>query len=63
MLGSHPARVALARVFGATDGITQRGEAAIERVRELTVGSARTPCPSASVTALWVVRCATVDLT
>jgi threonine dehydrogenase-like Zn-dependent dehydrogenase len=38
MLGRHPDRIALAREFGATDVVSQRGEAAIERVRELTGG-------------------------
>jgi threonine dehydrogenase-like Zn-dependent dehydrogenase len=38
MLGRHPARTKLAREFGATDVVSERGEAAIERVRELTKG-------------------------
>jgi threonine dehydrogenase-like Zn-dependent dehydrogenase len=38
MLGRHPDRIALARAFGATDIVSERGEAAIERVRELTRG-------------------------
>jgi threonine dehydrogenase-like Zn-dependent dehydrogenase len=38
MLGRHPDRIALAREFGATDIVSERGEAAIERVRELTGG-------------------------
>jgi threonine dehydrogenase-like Zn-dependent dehydrogenase len=38
MLGRHKDRVALAREFGATDVVSERGEAAIERVRELTGG-------------------------
>jgi threonine dehydrogenase-like Zn-dependent dehydrogenase len=38
MLGRHPDRIALAKDFGATDIVTERGEAAIERVRELTGG-------------------------
>jgi threonine dehydrogenase-like Zn-dependent dehydrogenase len=38
MLGRHPDRVALAREFGATDVVSQRGEGAVERVRELTGG-------------------------
>ena len=38
MLGRHPDRIALARRFGATDVVSERGEAAIERVRELTGG-------------------------
>jgi len=36
MLGRHPDRIALARMFGATDIVSERGDAAIERVRELT---------------------------
>jgi threonine dehydrogenase-like Zn-dependent dehydrogenase len=38
LLGRHPARIALAREFGATDIVSERGEAAVERVRELTGG-------------------------
>jgi threonine dehydrogenase-like Zn-dependent dehydrogenase len=38
MLGRHADRVALAREFGATDVVSERGDAAIERVRELTDG-------------------------
>ena len=38
MLGRHPDRVKLAREFGATDVVSERGEAAVERVRELTGG-------------------------
>src|SRR5947209_6366949 len=38
MLGRHPARIAIAREFGATDVVTERGDEAIERVRELTRG-------------------------
>src|ERR1044072_4189152 len=38
MLGRHPDRIALARMFGATDIVSERGDAAIERVRELTTG-------------------------
>ena len=37
-LGRHPDRVALANVFGATDVVGERGEAAVARVRELTGG-------------------------
>lgn len=36
MLGRHADRVGLARQFGATDVVSERGSAAIERVRELT---------------------------
>src|SRR3954465_10637093 len=38
MLGRHPDRIALAKEFGATDIVSERGEAGIERVRELTDG-------------------------
>jgi threonine dehydrogenase-like Zn-dependent dehydrogenase len=38
ILGRHPDRIALAREFGATDVVSERGEAAVERVRELTGG-------------------------
>ncbi|HEU0165937.1 MAG TPA: zinc-binding dehydrogenase, partial [Thermomicrobiales bacterium] len=38
LLGRHPVRIALAEEFGATDIVTERGEEAIERVRELTGG-------------------------
>ena len=38
MLGRHADRIALAREFGATDIVSERGEEAVERVRELTGG-------------------------
>jgi threonine dehydrogenase-like Zn-dependent dehydrogenase len=38
IMGRHPDRLALAREFGATDVVTDRGEEAVERVRELTGG-------------------------
>jgi threonine dehydrogenase-like Zn-dependent dehydrogenase len=38
ILGRHPDRIALAREFGATDVVSERGEAAVDRVRELTGG-------------------------
>jgi threonine dehydrogenase-like Zn-dependent dehydrogenase len=38
ILGHHPDRLALARDFGATDVVSERGDEAIERVRELTKG-------------------------
>ena len=38
LLGRHPNRVALAREFGATDVVSERGDKAVERVRELTDG-------------------------
>ena len=38
ILGRHPGRIALAREFGATDVVGERGDEAVERVRELTDG-------------------------
>ncbi|HEX9015153.1 MAG TPA: zinc-dependent alcohol dehydrogenase family protein [Chloroflexota bacterium] len=38
MLGRHPDRIALAREFGATDVVGERGEDAVECVRQLTGG-------------------------
>jgi hypothetical protein len=38
LLGRHPGRIALARDFGATDVVSERGEAAVEGVRALTGG-------------------------
>jgi threonine dehydrogenase-like Zn-dependent dehydrogenase len=38
LLGRHPDRVTLGREFGATDVVGERGEEAVERVRELTDG-------------------------
>src|SRR5216117_4382495 len=38
ILGRHADRIALAKDFGATDVVSQRGDAAVERVRELTGG-------------------------
>lgn len=38
MLGRHADRIALAREFGATHIVSERGDEAIERVRELTGG-------------------------
>src|SRR5215217_3483763 len=62
LLGRHPARIALAEDFGATDIVSERGDEAVERVRELTGGLG---APSvlecvgleqATVTALSIVR-------
>jgi threonine dehydrogenase-like Zn-dependent dehydrogenase len=39
IMGRHADRIALAREFGATDVVSERGEEAIERVKELTGGS------------------------
>ena len=38
ILGRHEDRIALAKDFGATDVVSERGVAAVERVRELTGG-------------------------
>jgi threonine dehydrogenase-like Zn-dependent dehydrogenase len=38
LLGRHPDRIALAKQFGATDIVSERGDEAVERVRELTNG-------------------------
>ena len=37
-LGRRPDRIALAREFGATDVVSERGDEAVEGVRELTGG-------------------------
>jgi threonine dehydrogenase-like Zn-dependent dehydrogenase len=38
IMGRHPDRIALAKEFGATDVVTERGDEAVEHVRELTGG-------------------------
>jgi threonine dehydrogenase-like Zn-dependent dehydrogenase len=38
VLGRHPDRIALAKAFGATEVVSERGEEAVERVRALTQG-------------------------
>jgi threonine dehydrogenase-like Zn-dependent dehydrogenase len=38
IMGRHPDRIALAREFGATDVVSERGEEAIQRVKDLTKG-------------------------
>ena len=38
LLGRHPDRIALGQAFGATNIVSERGDEAIERVRELTDG-------------------------
>lgn len=38
LLGRHPDRIALAKQFGATDIVSERGDEAIARVQELTRG-------------------------
>lgn len=39
ILGRHAGRLALARAFGATEAVSERGAEAVERVRTLTRGS------------------------
>lgn len=39
ILGRHPDRIALAKAFGASDVVGERGEAAIERIRTPTGGT------------------------
>src|SRR5437762_845615 len=38
IMGRHPDRIALAKSFGATDVVSERGDEAVQRVRELTGG-------------------------
>jgi len=38
ILGRHPDRITLARVFGATDVVSKRGDEGVEAVRDLTGG-------------------------
>jgi threonine dehydrogenase-like Zn-dependent dehydrogenase len=38
ILGRHPDRIALAKEFGATDVVSERGDEAVERLRDLTGG-------------------------
>jgi len=38
IMGRHPDRIALAKEFGATDVVSERGEEGVARVRELTGG-------------------------
>ena len=38
MLGRHPDRIALAKDFGATDIVSERGDEAVERVRKISGG-------------------------
>jgi hypothetical protein len=62
LLGHHPDRIALARDFGATDVVSERGDEAVERVRELTDGFGAhsvlecVGLEQATVTALRIVR-------
>ena len=48
LLGSNPERIALGEEFGATDVVRERGDGAVERVRELTTDLGRIRCWSAS---------------
>lgn len=54
MLGRHDDRIRMARRFGATEVVSERGAEAIERVREITGGLAHTRCSSAPA-APWAV--------
>src|SRR6266511_1478089 len=62
ILGRHPDRISLANEFGATDVVSERGDEAVERVRELTDGFGAhsvLECvgyEQATVTALRIVR-------
>jgi threonine dehydrogenase-like Zn-dependent dehydrogenase len=62
LLGRHPDRIAIAKEFGATGIVSERGEEAVERVRELTNGfgvHSVLECVDlgqATVTALSIVR-------
>jgi threonine dehydrogenase-like Zn-dependent dehydrogenase len=62
ILGRHPDRIALAKEFGATDVVSERGGEAVERVRELTDGlgvHSALECVGhgeSTVTALGIVR-------
>lgn len=38
LLGRHPDRIALAKAFGATDIVSERGDEAVERVRKISGG-------------------------
>jgi threonine dehydrogenase-like Zn-dependent dehydrogenase len=38
IMGRHPDRIELAKAFGATDVVSERGDEAVERVRQLTGG-------------------------
>lgn len=38
ILGRHPDRIALAKAFGVTDVVSERGDEAVERVRKITGG-------------------------
>jgi threonine dehydrogenase-like Zn-dependent dehydrogenase len=44
VMGRHDDRLAVARTFGATDEVRERGEEGVARVRELTGGGAASVC-------------------
>jgi threonine dehydrogenase-like Zn-dependent dehydrogenase len=44
IMGRHQDRILLAKEFGATDVVSERGEGAINRIRELTGGFGVHPC-------------------
>ena len=62
ILGRHPDRITLANEFGATDVVSEGGDAAVERVRELTGGFGAhsvlecVGLPESTVTALEIAR-------
>ena len=61
LLGSNPERTALGQEFGATDVVRERGEEAVERVRELTEHGAHSVLEcvgyeEATLTALSITR-------
>src|SRR6266704_6803535 len=62
LLGSYPDRIALGTEFGATDVVSERGDEAIERVRELTDGLGAhsvlecVGLPKSTLTALQIAR-------
>jgi threonine dehydrogenase-like Zn-dependent dehydrogenase len=62
LLGRHPDRIAIAQEFGVTDVVSERGDEAVERVRELTDGFGAhsvlecVGLEEATVTALRIVR-------
>ena len=47
-MSRHESRQKLAREFGATDIVTERGDGGVARIKDLTEGSALTRCWSAS---------------
>jgi threonine dehydrogenase-like Zn-dependent dehydrogenase len=58
-MSRHADRQALARRFGATDVVEERGKEGIARIRELFDGSVRMSCSSASAPrSRWTRRCA-----